>query len=97
MRNPMAKSSGVNTCKAMRSSRSFTIDRTILEYLQRTRSHQSRSERVNELLHRAILQEQYEGLEKEAAEFYASAEKKDRAEARAFSRASHRTLARESE
>ncbi len=70
---------------------------TILVYLQRTRSHGSRSERVNELLHRAILQEQYQTLEKEAAEFYARAGKKERTETRAFARASRRTLARESE
>ncbi len=97
MKSPVGKSSGVTMRKAMRSSKSFTIDRSILEYLQRTRSHRSRSERVNELLHRAILQEQYEALEKEAAEFYTSAGKKDRAEVRAFSRASQRSLARESE
>jgi hypothetical protein len=81
--------------KAMRLSRSFTIDRSILEYLQRTRSHRSRSERVNELLHRAILQEQYEALGKEAAEFYARAGKKERTETRAFASASQRSLARE--
>ena len=95
MRSPTGISSSLTTRKATRSSRSFTIDRSILDYLQRTRSHRSRSERVNELLHRAILQEQYEALEKEAAEFYSSAGKRDRAETKAFSRASQRALARE--
>lgn len=76
---------------------SFTIDQSILEYLQRTRSRRSRSERVNELLHRAIRQERYDALEKEAAEFYARVGKKERAEARAFARASQRSLARDAE
>lgn len=82
--------------KATRSSKSFTIDRSILEYLQRTRSHRSRSERVNELLRRAILDEQYEALEREAAEFF-SAGKRDRAESKAFRAATQRSLARDGE
>ena len=81
----------------MRTSRSFTIDRSILEYVQRTRTHRSRSERVNELLHRAILQEEYEALEREAAAFYATETKRDRGEARAFAQASRRTFTREEE
>ena len=79
----------------MRSSRSFTVDRAILDYLQRTRSGRSRSERVNELLRRAILEEQYEALEKEAAEFFAAAGKTERAESKAFASASRRSISRE--
>jgi hypothetical protein len=81
--------------KATRSSKSFTVDRSILDYLQRTRSSRSRSERVNELLRRAILQEQYEALEAEAAEFFAAVGRKERIEARAFSAASLRSITRE--
>jgi hypothetical protein len=81
--------------KATRFSRSFTIDHSILDYLQRTRSGRSRSERVNELLRRAVLAEQYEALEREAAEFFAGAGRAERAEARAFTRASRRSLARD--
>lgn len=83
--------------KATRFSKSFTVDRSILDYLQRTRSRSSRSERVNELLRRAILLEQYEALEKEAADFFAGAGKAERAESRAFARASHRALTRDGE
>ena len=83
--------------KATRFSKSFTIDRSILEYLQRTRSSRSRSERVNELLRRAILEEQYEVLEREAARFFAAAGKTERSEARAFAAASRRSLGREGE
>lgn len=81
----------------MRSSRSFTIDRFILEYIQRTRSYRSRSERLNELLRRAIWQEEYEALEKEATKFYAAAGKRESAESKAFALASHQTLMRKEE
>ncbi|MBZ5670258.1 MAG: hypothetical protein LAO04_11070 [Acidobacteriia bacterium] len=83
--------------KATRFSKSFTIDRSILDYLQRTRSSRSRSERVNALLRRAILEEQYEALEMEAAEFFAAAGKTERAESKAFAVASHRSIARDVE
>jgi len=86
-----------NMSKPTRASRSFTIDRAILEYLQRTRSNRSRSERANELLRRGILQEQNEALEKEAAEFYASIGTTERNESSAFARASHRSLTRQGE
>jgi hypothetical protein len=80
--------------KATRSSKSFTVDHSILEYLQRTRSSRSRSERVNELLRRAILEEQYEALAQEAAEFFAAAGRTERAESRVFAKASRRSIAR---
>ncbi len=81
--------------KATRFSKSFTVDRSILDYLQRTRSSRSRSERVNELLRRAILEEQYEALEREAAEFFAAPGRRERAESRAFAAASHRSITRD--
>jgi hypothetical protein len=55
------------------------------------------SEPANELRRRAILQEQYEALEKEAAEFYALTGKAERTESREFARASRRSLARQGE
>ncbi len=70
------------------------MDRSILDYLQRTRSRRSRSERVNELLRRAILEEQYEALAREAAEFFAATGRTERAESRAFARASRRSITR---
>jgi len=81
--------------KATRFPKTFTIDRPILDYLERTRSHRSRSERVNELLRRAIVEEQHEALAREAAEFFAAARKTERAERKAFATASHRRMARE--
>jgi uncharacterized protein YqeY len=93
----MRKAIGKHTRGATRYSRSFTIDSSILDYLQRTCSHRSRSDRVNELLQRAIRQEEYEALEREAAEFYSKAVKQEQAESRAFAQASRETLAREEE
>lgn len=81
----------------MRQARTFTVDRTILEFVQRTRSRKSRSERVNELLRRGILEEQYEALDREAAAFFAGAGKMERSESRAFSKASRKSLARDEE
>ena len=80
--------------KATRPSKSFTIDISILDYLQRTRSRRSRSERVNQLLRRAILAERYEALEREAAEFFVAPEETERSEAKAFAAASRRSIAR---
>jgi hypothetical protein len=49
------------------------------------------------LLRRAILDEQYEALEREAAEFFAAAGETERAERKAFATASHRAITREDE
>jgi hypothetical protein len=49
------------------------------------------------LLRRAILAEQYETLEREAAEFFAATGKTERAAARAFAAASARTILRDGE
>jgi hypothetical protein len=52
------------------------------------------SERVNELLRLAMIQEQYERLRAEAAEFFAHAHS-ERAEAKEFQKASLRTFGRD--
>ncbi len=76
----------------MRLSKSFTLERSLVSYVQRTRGGRSRSERVNELLKKAILQEQYETLEEEAAGFFSTRSEAERAEARAFQRASIKSI-----
>jgi hypothetical protein len=81
--------------RAMRLPKSFTLERSIVSYVQDTRGSGSSSERVNELLRKAILQEQYERLEKEAAEFFSTPSKTDRREARAIQKASIRSLSRD--
>ncbi len=51
----------------MRMPKCFTLDVEINEYVDTTKGNRSASERVNELLRRAMLEEQYEKLEAEAA------------------------------
>ncbi len=84
-----------NMRRATRLAKSFTIDERIHTYILRTRGRNSASERVNELLQRAILDEQYEALDREAASFFAELMPQERAESRAFGRASLRTLRRD--
>lgn len=78
----------------MRMAKSFTIESAVNDYVDTTKGNRSASERVNELLRRAIAQEQYERLEAEAAEFF-SASKTDRAETKAFQKESLRVFGKE--
>ena len=82
------------TDNAMRISKSFTIEPDISSYVDETKGERSASDRVNELLRLAMLQEQYERLEAEAAEFF-SAAPKDRAGTGAFQNAALRTFGRD--
>ena len=75
----------------MRIARSFTLDPEVSNYVDETRGEQSASDRVNDLLRRAMIQEQYERLEAEAAKFFARANV-GRAETREFQKASLRTF-----
>ena len=78
----------------MRISKSFTIDPDVSSYVDETKGEQSASDRVNDLLRRAIVHEQYERLEAEAAEFFSFANA-NRTEAREFQKASLRTLSKD--
>jgi len=78
----------------MRIAKSFTIEPDLSTYVAETKGPRSASERVNELLRRAMLQEQYEQLAAEAAEFFAEAQT-GRAETKDFQRASLRTFSRD--
>jgi hypothetical protein len=78
----------------MRISKSFTIEPEISSYVDDTKGKRSASDRVNELLRRAMLQEQCDRLEAEAAEFFANAEK-DRGGSKEFQKASLRTFGRD--
>jgi hypothetical protein len=60
--------------------KSYTIEPDVNDYVEATKGDRSASKRVNELLKRAIIQEQYEQLEREAARFFA-AESGDRSTA----------------
>jgi len=74
--------------------KTYTIEPEVDNYVEATKGASSASKRVNELLKRAIIQEQYDQLEKEAAEFF-SPEPRDRQEAKALQRAARRTLERD--
>jgi predicted CopG family antitoxin len=79
----------------MRLAKTFTIEHDINEYVDETKGDRSASERVNELLRRAIFEEQYERLDAEAAAFFADDSKTDRAETKAMQKASMRTFSRD--
>jgi hypothetical protein len=79
----------------MRLAKTFTIEPDINEYVDETKGDRSASERVNELLRRAIIEEQYERLDAEAAAFFADDSKADHAETKAMRRASLRTFSRD--
>ncbi len=79
----------------MRTAKSFTIEEDVDAYVSATKGEGSASERVNGLLRRAILQEQAERLEREAATFFANPPNAARKEARVFQKASIRTVARD--
>jgi hypothetical protein len=78
----------------MRLAKSFTIEPDINSYVDETKGDRSASDRVNELLRRAMLQEQYDRLEAEAAEFFAHA-KTDHTGTKAFQKASIQTFSRD--
>ncbi|MGA7685160.1 MAG: hypothetical protein WCC32_01560 [Terriglobales bacterium] len=79
----------------MRIAKSFTIDPEISDYVADTRGERSASERVNDLLRRAIQQEKYHRLEEEAKAFFSLAGAKGRQETRAFQKAALRTFERD--
>lgn len=78
----------------MRLPKTFTVEQSVLEEVERTKGDSSTSERVNELLKRALEQERQEALERDAQLFYSDIGK-DRREERAFQKASRRSLAKE--
>ncbi|MFZ0802870.1 MAG: hypothetical protein WBQ09_06880 [Terriglobales bacterium] len=78
----------------MRIPKTITVEESILADLERSRGNRSTSERINELLKRALEHEARENFEREAALFYSKNEN-DRAERRAFQKASIRSLERD--
>lgn len=79
----------------MRISKSFTIEPEISEYVTSTRGKRSASERVNDLLRRAMLQEKYERLEAQAQAFFAVAASLERKQSHAFQKAAVRAFKRD--
>ncbi|MGH9470772.1 MAG: hypothetical protein ACRD1N_10595 [Terriglobia bacterium] len=78
-----------------RTARSFTIAPEVDEYISSTKGDRSASERVNEMLRRAMQQERYEKLELEARAFFSTVGDVERKEARAFQDAAIRAITRD--
>ena len=85
----------MTTRNTTRKAKSFTLERSVVEYITHTRAGQSASERVNELLKRAIAQEEEERLAMEAQAFFREAPPEEREESHAFQTATRRSLARD--
>jgi len=79
----------------MRTTKSYTIESEIIEYIDGTKGDRSVSERVNELLKRAILEERCKLLEAKAQSFFANASTAGRAETLAFQNAALQTFDRD--
>ncbi len=79
----------------MRTATSLTLEESVLGDVKRSRGRASVSERVNQLLRQALLEERYAQLEQEAAAFFAAPSSGERREAKAWQRASRRTQARD--
>lgn len=77
----------------MRIPETLTVDKYIRSEVERTKGGGSASERVNELLKRALDLEPQERLQREAAVLYSDVE--DRQEELAFQKASRRVLAKD--
>jgi len=84
-----------NHCNYMRIPKTLTVEESVLAAVERTKGHRSTSERVNELLKRALELERHDELEREAALFYSPLNHRDRREERAFQKASLRSLTRD--
>lgn len=81
--------------QSRRKTKSFTIEMGVLAYVQRTRGRTSASERVNQMLKRAMRAERAVQLEREAAEFFAEHSPAERRERKSLQRAALRVLARD--
>jgi hypothetical protein len=79
----------------MRIPKTLTVEESVLAIVERTKGDRSTSERVNELLKRALDLEQQDELEREAAKFFSEENQTDRQEERAFQKASVRSLTKD--
>jgi hypothetical protein len=79
----------------MKINTSLSLDRELLLEVKRSRRGRSISQRVNELLRRALEMERFERLEQEARDFFGSQTPAERAETLAFQAGSINSLKRE--
>jgi hypothetical protein len=79
----------------MKPSTSYTLDKSVLDYVAETQGEKSKSQRVNELLSFAIEQEQLAALEQQAEKFFSDPRNDDRKNTRAWQKAAIRVQARD--
>ncbi len=79
----------------MRIPKTLTVEESVLADVERTKGDRSTSERVNELLKRALELERHDELGREAALFYSAVSHRDRQEERAFQKGSLHSLTRD--
>ena len=77
-----------------KATRTFSLDRQLLDEIRRTKGAVSESKRVNDLLRRALEREKREALERDIAGFFASTPR-DAAERRAFESSTTASWARD--
>jgi ABC-type lipopolysaccharide export system ATPase subunit len=77
----------------MRIPKTLTVEESLLAEVEQTKGDRSTSERVNQLLARALELERQDKLERDAALFYSGAE--DRQGERSFQKASLRSITRD--
>jgi len=79
---------------AARQPKSYTIEPEVNDYISETKGNLSASQRVNELLTKAIELEQRAALALEAQMFFAMVPPSERGEEKAFRKASIRAITR---
>jgi len=79
----------------MRKPISFTIDSNLLAEIANGKGRESTSERVNNLLHRALDMERQEDLERQAVEFFRTETRESKQERTAYQKASKRAISRD--
>ena len=79
----------------MRIAKTLTLEELLLSEVEKTKGRGSTSERVNQLLKRALGQERRDALEREAAHFFSVANHSDRQEEHDFERAAEISLERD--
>lgn len=79
---------------ALKKTRSFSLDESVLSEVEKTKGPHSTSEHVNNLLKRALEEQQRLKLAEEARLFFESAPD-DREERRAFQKTNRKTWIRE--
>lgn len=79
----------------MKAAKSITLDSEVIAAVQRTKNGRSVSERVNELIKRGLRAEAYDQLARDAAEFFRRPDPDERAERKAFGKATKRAISRD--